>query len=659
MDNFGFSYRDRVYYHDRPTSQLSGSYDPHYKMSKSENSEPEEEPKKTAKSVSAEFADMTSMMGVNYIHHSRRLWAKGFWLFIVLGGCGAMIFHLYYLCSVFFAFPKQTKIVLGFDSLRFPAVTVCNINPIRGSKLAESGPLMQTLMQNTNTTNLIRFFNETDLGNGNPAATQPGSTQAQSGSTPGTGSTLASGPGSTQASRTRSTQASRTRSTQASRPQSSPPPGSSTGKRRRKRYLDDFTVNVTNSYLNISDSLRDDYNDDWERASPRTTESRIEHEFEDLYSKIPRGKRIQIGHQLKDFMVKSSFSGRTIKSNNYIVHPSMTYGNCFTLQYPDFVSRKSGPVDGVEMVLFLENYEYLRGWTNGNGAHLVVHDRSTVPLVEQDGVAISGGTETFIGLKRVNIERLHTPYGLCDDGTEFRSRFNITYTRQACQDYCLVRFIVDSCGCYDGRQGEINMIFRISDVRDCKTQTEIQCVIKIEKDFEFGRLSSQCTCYSPCVESLFEKSISSRQWPSVEYGKVLVEAICARSDAEHCRKLREYDGFRLSQNFIKLNIFYEDLNYENITEEADYAEAQFLSDIGGTLGLWIGLSVISIFEIGQFFVEIMGVCFARCGASTDSRRTNPRVRSETSTSKPRYPDYQTRSDYARSQNGDYRASYGH
>lgn len=60
------------------------------------------------------------------------------------------------------------------------------------------------------------------------------------------------------------------------------------------------------------------------------------------------------------------------------------------------------------MVLFLENYEYLRGWTNGNGAHLVVHDRNTVPLVEQDGVAISGGTETFIGLKRVTNNTLYT-----------------------------------------------------------------------------------------------------------------------------------------------------------------------------------------------------------------------------------------------------------
>ncbi|XP_067679438.1 amiloride-sensitive sodium channel subunit beta-like [Haliotis asinina] len=659
MDSYRVPYTDRRFYDDMAMSQMSGSYDPHYKMPKSEPTEPEERQKKTAKSVAAEFADMTSMMGINYIHHSRRLWAKGIWLIIVLGGCGAMIFHLTYLSRVFFLYPIQTKLELGFDSLAFPAVTVCNINPIRVSKLAEAGPVLQNLMQKTNTTNLIRFINNTNSAaaqpaNGSPQASGTGSTAAS-----GAGSTTPSGSGSTRASGPGSTPASGPGSTPASGPGSSPRPPIGSGNRRRKRYLDEFQVNITNSYVNISDTINKDFNDQWQNESPRTTESEIEHEFEDLYSKVPRATRIKLGHQLRNFVVKSSFAGRTVRNNNYMIHHSMTYGNCYTLEYPDFISRKSGPDDGVEMVLFLENYEYLRGWTNGNGAHLVVHDKSTVPLLEQNGVAISGGTETFIGLKRINIQRLGRPYGYCDDGVQFKRDFNLTYTRQACQDYCLVRLIVKECGCYDGREGDMNRIFRLSDAHsDCKSQTELQCMVRVKRKFEFGQYSADCVCYSPCTESTFVKSISSRQWPSMEYGQVLVEAICARADPEQCMKLRRYDGYQLSQNFIKLNIYYEDLNYENITEEADYADAQFLSDIGGTLGLWIGLSVISLFEIGQFFGELIGVCCSRKG-NTDSRKTTPRSRSEPPVDRPRYPDYQPRSEYARKQNDDYLGSYGY
>ena len=34
-------------------------------------------------------------------------------------------------------------------------------------------------------------------------------------------------------------------------------------------------------------------------------------------------------------------------------------------------------------------------------------------------------------------------------------------------------------------------------------------------------------------------------------------------------------------------------------------DVQFVSDIGGTLGLWIGLSVLSIMEVGQLVVELL------------------------------------------------------
>ncbi|XP_046551052.1 amiloride-sensitive sodium channel subunit beta-like [Haliotis rubra] len=626
MDSHGFPYTDRRFYTDRAMSQMSGSYDPHYKMPKSEeNSEPEERPKKTAKSVTAEFADMTSMMGVNYIHHSRRLWSKGIWLIIVLGGCAAMLFHLSYLGKVYFLYPIQTKLELGFDSLSFPAVTVCNINPIRVSKLAEAGPQMQALMQNTNTTNLIRYLNNTNSA-AEPSAS--GSTQAS-----GTGSTAASGTGS------------------------SPRPPSSSGKRRRKRYLDDFKVNVTNSYVNISDTINNDFNDQWQKESPRTTESEIEHEFEDLYSKIPRYKRIKLGHQLRDLVVKSSFAGRTVKNNNYLIHHSMTYGNCFTLEYPDFISRKSGPDDGVEMVLFLENYEYLRGWTNGNGAHLVVHDKSTVPLLEQNGVAISGGTETFIGLKRVNIQRLGRPYGYCDDGIQFKRDFNVTYTRQACQDYCLVRLIVNACGCYDGREGDMNRIFHLSDAHsDCKNQSEesMKVVVHCPQTEE----SMNVVVYFPQTEESMKVVVYCPQTEESMKAQVLVEAICAKSDEEHCKRLRRYDGYQLSQNFIKLNIYYEDLNYENITEDADYADAQFLSDIGGTLGLWIGLSVISVFEDWTVFGSSLAYAAKLRAAQIPGKRhhacavSHPRTGHVTRDNPPR-------SEYGRKQNGDYLGSYGY
>ncbi|KAK6989353.1 amiloride-sensitive sodium channel subunit gamma-2, partial [Biomphalaria glabrata] len=59
------------------------------------------------------------------------------------------------------------------------------------------------------------------------------------------------------------------------------------------------------------------------------------------------------------------------------------------------------------------------------------------------------------------------------------------------------------------------------------------------------------------------------------------------------------------ENFLKLNIFYRDLNYEELAEQPNYEIFQLLSDFGGTMGLWIGLSVLSLFEIINVIAELL------------------------------------------------------
>ncbi|CAL1540320.1 unnamed protein product, partial [Lymnaea stagnalis] len=104
----------------------------------------------------------------------------------------------------------------------------------------------------------------------------------------------------------------------------------------------------------------------------------------------------------------------------------------------------------------------------------------------------------------------------------------------------------------------------------------------------------ECRCENPCSEVLYTKSISMRQWPTDEFSDVLVEALCASRSPEECAIYRKTDPRKFAQNFIKLNIYFEDLNYENITEIPSYEATQFFSDIGGALGLWMGLSVLAM-----------------------------------------------------------------
>ena len=50
-----------------------------------------------------------------------------------------------------------------------------------------------------------------------------------------------------------------------------------------------------------------------------------------------------------------------------------------------------------------------------------------------------------------------------------------------------------------------------------------------------------------------------------------------------------------------------------------FQTAQFLSDVGGALGLWIGLSILSMCELGQLIVELFAYCVHK------SRMSNERL----------------------------------
>lgn len=108
------------------------------------------------KRVVTRFSQKTSMQGVSYIHDSKRLIARGIWICLLLGAIAFLLFHLYYLFDQFFRWPKQTKITLGFSNLKFPALTICNVNIVRKSKLHMASERMRTFTDSLSPENLIR-----------------------------------------------------------------------------------------------------------------------------------------------------------------------------------------------------------------------------------------------------------------------------------------------------------------------------------------------------------------------------------------------------------------------------------------------------------------------------------------------------------------------
>ncbi|XP_025110814.1 degenerin-like protein unc-105 [Pomacea canaliculata] len=111
--------------------------------------------------------------------------------------------------------------------------------------------------------------------------------------------------------------------------------------------------------------------------------------------------------------------------------------------------------------------------------------------------------------------------------------------------------------------------------------------------------TDSCTCSRPCSESVYQATVTSRPWPLLEEVREFEKQACdASRHSPKCRykdKNFTFDTYELRRSsFMRLQVYYDRLNYEIIAEKPEYELEGFLADIGGTLGLWIGASVLGL-----------------------------------------------------------------
>ena len=74
---------------------------------------------------------------------------------------------------------------------------------------------------------------------------------------------------------------------------------------------------------------------------------------------------------------------------------------------------------------------------------------------------------------------------------------------------------------------------------------------------------------------------------------------------------RTFNSMTASESFVSLNIFYDSLSYIRTSESPQMNVVALLASIGGNLDLFLSLSVFSLCELIEVFIEVFYIFYGK------------------------------------------------
>ena len=377
-----------------------------------------------------------------------------------------------------------------------------------------------------------------------------------------------------------------------------------------------------------------------------------------------------VGIRAEDFIINCRFMGEKCKVNESFVKIfDPYYFNCFTFQPQVILKSRKTRLSGVEYGLSLLLFSGSAGHINKNatdgmmpgmqlsdpavasgpGARVVLHSPDTLPHATADGYDIPSGFSVTIGVKARENVRIPPPHGNC---TEIVANASYKYSLIYCQNLCIQKEIMDQCKCVDNR-----IPLADNNVRNLPYCLELPTILsrcRFDEDMamdtnkdanptqcnesasEFSErlvcrksvyesmtiknpdAMENCHCFPPCSDVMYDASYSLSMLPENSKEQAAFYAIVdAFLDKLHPHQKKKLPKVRTGTNLDKvkslvsrLNVHIADSNIIKTTESPDYDLIRLVSDIGGQLGLWIGISVITLVEVSQLCADVIRILMA-------------------------------------------------
>jgi hypothetical protein len=196
------------------------------------------------------------------------------------------------------------------------------------------------------------------------------------------------------------------------------------------------------------------------------------------------------------------------------------------------------------------------------------------------------------------VNSLASPYGHCVDKSSgldpyFYQAFDRKgkkYRQKNCLDIMIQKYAAKMCDCiFNGLVTENN------GEKYCQLNETFQCITKLLNQTNSDQFINNCPL--ECNQTDYDISISTSSSSQLDYLKSYEELN------------NEGDSFSLNYSSVKsifsIYIYFNELGYTQIVEVPNYTPISLISNIGGTLGLFLGMSLLSFIEIVDLVIQMI------------------------------------------------------
>jgi len=341
------------------------------------------------------------------------------------------------------------------------------------------------------------------------------------------------------------------------------------------------------------------------------------------------------GFFLEQMLITCKFQNEPCDQNDFYYYHDYNYGSCYRfngiyvnsagasnksiLNKERFV-QKAGWENGLQLELYIGNPKQQQQFNFKGGVRIIVHSRTSETFPDDEGIDVSAGQQTNVAILKQSIKRLEEPYSKCFNSNSLNwnqnnvLKFMKDYyqTEEYSQDYCFKvcqqLFILSKCCCYDLK---FPLKFNPNDeYRQCSTSQDINCVVRAEEKFIKNNAATDCfnKCGVECDTVIYDLVTSFANYPTNWYANYLLNNsrflnLVVNNTANSTMPQPTIES--LQQTILMVNVFYDELFYTNTDEEPRLSFENFIALVGGYLGLFLGMSLLSLIEIFEIIFLIV------------------------------------------------------